>query len=327
MKNWIKGAALVSGSLAVTQIVLKKASKRSMRSQIVEWIIASQQTFPNYADYETKCKFVNDLYEANASQYELPKMFKPKSKVEQYQIDEMQVFKYDGNTKSRTGILYLHGGAYIYQPSIYHHRFIDEVAQTVGAKVEVPIYPKAPNEIFVRAYELIIDLYRRMIDEYDEVLIIGDSAGGGLAVGLMQLLKEHDIKQPLHAILLSPWVDINMDNAQITEALQERDPMLTVESLKFAGDLWSGHTDKKHHLLSPTYGDLQDLPPMTIFVGTREILLPDIRLFNKKLQSFNNNIAYHEFMNQNHVFPIYPINEAKEAKNIIYKTIKKYQNI
>lgn len=326
MKTLFKGAAAVGGTLALSQVVIKKLSKRSMRSQIAEWIIASKTQRPNYYDYDSKCDFVNALYNVNKEEYQLPKMYKPKTEMDSYFIDEMKVLKYNMKAKSNIGILYLHGGAYIHQPSIFHHYFIEELATKVDATVELPIYPKAPNEMFLRSYELIIDLYRRMIETYDDIVIIGDSAGGGLATGLVQLLKEQEIKQPLHVFLISPWIDINMDNENITEHLQESDPMLTVESLKFVGELWSGHTDKKHHLLSPTYGDLQDLSPITLFVGSREILLPDIQLFNDKLQAFNNNVAYHEYINQNHVFPLEPIPEAKEARSIIYNTINAYKD-
>lgn len=324
MKTWAKGVITIGASLVASQYVVKKLSKRSMKSQIVEWMIVAQNTFPKYESYESKSEFVNELYEENEKRYTLPKLFKPKTKINEYQIDEMQILTYNSNLNSKVGILYLHGGAYIHQPTIYHHKFIDELAKTVNLKVEVPIYPKAPNQIFIRSYELIIDLYRRMIEEHEEVVIIGDSAGGGLAVGLMQLLKEQHIKQPLHAFLLSPWIDMNMDNKDITEELQQSDPMLDIESLQFCGDLWCGHTNKKHHLLSPIYGDLQSLPPMTIFVGTREILLPDIRLFKEKLQKFSNEVAYHEYVNQNHVFPIFPIEEGKDARSIIYNKINNF---
>lgn len=325
MKTLFKGVAAVGGTLAVSQIVLKKVSKRSMRSQLIEWMLDLKINHPNYEDDDSKHEFVNALYDMNKEEFKLPKMYKPKTHMEEYFIDEMKVLKHNVKAPSNIGILYLHGGAYIYQPSIFHHYFIDELSLKVNATVEMPVYPKAPNDIFIRSYELIIDLYRRMVETYDDVIIIGDSAGGGLAAGLIQLLKERAVKQPLHVFLLSPWIDINMDNDKITKDLLESDPMLTIESLKFAGDLWSGHTDKNHYLLSPIYGDLHGLPPITIFVGTREILLPDIQLFSDKLQAFNNNVAYHEYVNQNHVFLLEPIPEAKDARSIIYNTINRYK--
>lgn len=321
MKTWIKGLAAVSGTLAVGRIILKNASNRSMKSQLTEWLISAQNNEVNYNDYDSKCDFVNQLYEINALDYQLPTGFSPKSNVHEYRIGTTQVFKYQSKQHSQIGILYIHGGAYIHQPNLFHQRFVDDIAHDMNITVEMPIYPKAPNDIFVSAYESMIDIYQHMIETYEDVMIIGDSAGGGMAVGLMQLIKEQDIKQPLHAMLISPWIDMTMDNDSINAELQQSDPMLTVESLKFAGDLWCGHTDKHHHLLSPTFGDLENMPPMTIFVGTREILLPDIRLFKDKLQNLNTKVEYHEFMNQNHDFPLYPIPEANEAKHIIYQTI------
>ncbi|WP_323702548.1 alpha/beta hydrolase fold domain-containing protein [Mammaliicoccus sp. Dog046] len=321
MKTWIKGLAAVSGTLAMGRIILKRASKRSVKSQVAEWLVSAQNNEVNYEDYDSKCDFVNQLFEVNAEEYQLPTGFRAKSNVQEFHIGHTQVFKYQGLENSRIGILYIHGAAYIHQPNLFHHRFVDDIAHELNVNVEMPIYPKAPNDIFVSAYESLIDVYKYMIEQYDDVIMIGDSAGGGLSAGLIQLINKQNIKQPLHAFLISPWIEMTMENESIDASLQQNDPLLTVEGLKFAGDLWCGHTSKDHYLLSPINGNLEGMPPMTIFVGTREILLPDIRSFKDKLQQLNSKVEYHEFMNQNHNFPLYPIPEANEAKHIMYQTI------
>jgi len=73
--------------------------------------------------------------------------------------------------------------------------------------------------------------------------------------------------------------------------------------------------------LSPIYGELEGLAEITLFIGTRELILPDARRFHRIAKEQNIKINYHEYPGMNHVFPVYPIPEAKEARKIIVETI------
>ena len=89
--------------------------------------------------------------------------------------------------------------------------------------------------------------------------------------------------------------------------------MLSKVCLKEMADYWANRDDLNNYLLSPTNGDLKKVPELTIFVGTHEIFLPDIRDFNSKLKANKLKINYYKFIGQNHVFLLYPIPEVKLA--------------
>lgn len=87
------------------------------------------------------------------------------------------------------------------------------------------------------------------------------------------------------------------------------------------GKLYAGDTDRKHYLLSPIYGELEGLAEISLFIGTRELILPDARKFHRLAREQKIKINYYEYPGMNHVFPVYPIPEAKEARKMIVEII------
>lgn len=150
---------------------------------------------------------------------------------------------------------------------------------------------------------------------------MGDSAGGGFAPALAQLIFEKGLPQPKHIILLSPWLDITLDNPEINASLEQTDPMLGIYGAVELGKLYAGDSDRKNYLLSPMYGKIKGLADITLFMGTQEILLPDGRKFKAIAKEEGVEIQYYEYPGMNHVFPVYPIPESKQARKIIVETI------
>lgn len=118
----------------------------------------------------------------------------------------------------------------------------------------------------------------------DEFYLFGDSAGGGLAVTLLQILRNNNYNmRPTKSFLASPWVDISMTNKDIKN-FEKKDPFLDVEAVKYAAKQYVGNLDLKDPLVSPLYGEMNDLGSIYILVGTHEILNPDIYLLNEKMK-------------------------------------------
>ena len=111
---------------------------------------------------------------------------------------------------------------------------------------------------------------------------MGDSAGGGLSAALTEQFKADGIRLPDELILLSPWVDISMENEQIKE-YEALDPFLTPTPLIICAEYWKGDLDVHDPRVSPTYGDLKGIRNVTVFSGTAEILYPDSVKFFRKL--------------------------------------------
>ena len=129
-------------------------------------------------------------------------------------------------------ILYLHGGAYMGNLLTEHWRFIEKIAGKTGATIVVPDYPLTPEASCRETYDFIECLYEILINEYRDkrIIFIGDSAGGGLALGFIQQLRDENKKQPDQIIIFSPWLDLTMTNP-LLERLDKKDNLLSISGL------------------------------------------------------------------------------------------------
>ena len=169
---------------------------------------------------------------------------------------------------------------------------------------------------------MIVPLYREYAGRHPEkkLILMGDSSGGGLALALAEHFRAEGIRMPDELILLSPWVDVTMENPEMA-AYAGKDPWLTVPWLKVCGRHWAGTFDVQDYRVSPLYGDVRGMSNVTVFAGTREILYPDILKFFNSLDHQGNRLIVGQDMN--HVFPILPIPEAKEHCQTIFDTIRR----
>ena len=162
-------------------------------------------------------------------------------------------------------------------------------------------------------FDLITDLYKEYCD--DNLIMMGDSAGGGFSAAFCEYLAVKDMPQPKNIILISPWVDISM-SGDYDEV--EYDPMLGVDGAREMGKAWAGDLDTKDYKVSPLFGEVDKLPKTTIFIGTHEIIYPDIVKFYNKLQDNGVDAELIVGEEMSHVYPLYPmVPEAKEAFNRI----------
>lgn len=240
---------------------------------------------------------------------------------EKYQSN-MQVFYLNEQENPETVIIYLHGGTYVDRPLYFHWQFLDKLANNTKAEIVIPMYPLAPVHTYIDAYTYLTEFYQSYISEHPNanVILMGDSAGGGLALGLSIEFGIKNIKMPDHLILLSPWVDISMSNEEIKE-YEKIDPMLKMPKIKLCAQSWAGDKNLKYWKLSPLYGDFSKLGKVTIFTGTRELLYPDCKLLAAKLEKANVDYNLVTAVGCNHVYLFYPTREARSGNNTIYKII------
>ncbi|TCD45834.1 alpha/beta hydrolase [Streptococcus sp. X16XC17] len=242
-----------------------------------------------------------------------------------YVSREFQAYTWNDNEKpDQKVIFYLHGGSYLNNPSSYHIAALRKISEKLDAKIVLPIYPKAPTYHYHKAMPLLVDYYKKTLKETkaENLILMGDSAGGGLALGLALALKEEPEKpaMPKDIILLSPWLDVSMENPDIKQ-YESVDPILSAWGLERVGQLWSDH-NVKHPYVSPIYGDMAGLPKITLFVGTHEIFYPDITKFAKQLADSKHPYELIVAEKMNHVYPIYPMPEAETAQNQIVSIIQ-----
>lgn len=294
--------------------------KTSMQSRIIEKGMALVNKHKS-AEAE---KISLEKLKAKENPYEIPGFIKRKYGIQRFVYADMPVYYLaKPNQVRKQYILYLHGGAYIHEPSIFHWRFVYQLTEEMPATVIVPLYPKAPYHTCIKSYTKLLLFYRQLVSELgaENIVLMGDSAGGGFALGFAQYLLEKSLPQPKQIILISPWLDITLTNKEI-EAYKSVEPMLSAEALRIDGAYYAGDVDLRHYMLSPINGPLKGLAPISIFVGTHEIFLPDVRVLKKRLESLQVAHHYFEYPFMNHIFTTYPIPEAKIAIKQIAQLIK-----
>lgn len=299
--------------------------RRSLKSYLFEkYLSYTSKTKENLSSREKTKKMVDLQAEKNKKDYKLPEM-KFNTEVEENIYQNMQVFSLNNkNSKKQKVILYLHGGTFIKQPLKAHWQFMDLLAQNLDAKVIAPLYPKAPANNYKNTYPRLLNLFQDILKstkESQQLTIMGDSAGGNIALVLAICLKRAEISQPKDIILLSPLVDMVLDNPVIFD-YERRDPMLAAKGFDVIREIWSDDKDLTDPIISPLYDDLKNLGKISIFTGTHEALFPDNMKLDQKLKK--QGVAHNTYVypKMNHVFVLMPIPEAQDAHKKIMKIIK-----
>lgn len=260
----------------------------------------------------------------NAKPYHIPKIVTFENSVAHHTRDGMKVYRINSrHSASEKHILYLHGGSYVAQPEIFHWPFLDKIATATNASILVPIYPKAPDHKFPEAFDKVLRVYKRMLikTKAENIVLMGDSAGGGFALALAQVIADRGLPEPGNIILISPWMDVSESNPEITK-YEDCDKMISVYGLIRSGRCWAGD-DVKNPMVSPVYGRVEGLGKVTMFLGTHEVVLPDCRVFRDRMAKAGIEMNYFECAGLGHVFPLYPgLPEAAWAIDIMAKVIK-----
>ncbi|MEQ6353205.1 alpha/beta hydrolase [Lysinibacillus sp. M3] len=291
--------------------------------QFEKWIIAesNKESFSSIANTE---QFVKERGTENTKPYVIGEDVTFLSEVKEHVFEGMQVFTLnDEKSLKRKAILYLHGGAWTEQPLSFHWLFLDKMAQSLNAKIIVPIYPKVPHFNYKDTYPKILNLYKEMLataENSNQLTIMGDSAGGNIALGLAHVIKLNNLPQPKDIILLSASVDLTFENPLIAE-YEEIDPMLASEGMVVITKLWAADKDLKDPLISPIFGDFKGLGKITHFIGTYECLYPDAIRLDEELTEQGIELNTFVYPKMNHVFVVMPIPEALDAQQKIISII------
>lgn len=197
---------------------------------------------------------------------------------------------------SGTHVMLLHGGGYLLPVQAGHWGLAEQMVRRTGATVVVPMYPRIAQEGAIEAHEFVQEVYREVVLRAgaNAVFILGDSAGGGLALACAVLVRDRaaQLRQADGVILVSPWVDVTMSNPQIVE-FERRDALLSGAGLRAAGNMWAGALDLHDPRISPLYADLAGLPPVHVFQGDHDVLAPDAALLVERLRAVGGTATIH----------------------------------
>ena len=231
----------------------------------------------------------------------------------------------EGDTVERT-VYYLHGGGYVACSPKTHQGFTASLALAANARVLSLDYRLAPEDKFPAALEDAVSGYRLLLEKEKpgNIVIGGDSAGGGLTAATLIALPERGLPMPAGAFLLSPWTDLAATGDSIVTN-DPVDPMLSGKLVNKLAQLYYGEASPTDPLVSPLYGDLRGLPPLRIYVGDTEILLDDARRLAERAKQQGVTVDLRVWNKMPHVWPIFVafgIPESKAAFGEIVEFIK-----
>lgn len=218
--------------------------------------------------------------------------------------------------KTDDTLIYLHGGAYVFDLLAPHWQLIEYLIKNSGVSVVVPIYRLAPQGTIDSELPFVLSVYDKVREQSaGKVFVVGDSAGGNFAMIGTLALRDKGAKLPDKVFLFSPWLDLNTNNPDIDDELQARDPMLMVDGVRWCAKLWANGADLNLPMLSPMFADLTGLPPLHIYQGTNDILCPDAKKFTKKAKEQGVICNLNIYENAFHVFMAIPtiLPEAREV--------------
>ena len=216
----------------------------------------------------------------------------------------------------RKHLIYLPGGAYVLEATPYHSRLVCKLAEQLGCAVTLLGYPLAPENHFQITFHRTLAAYQEIIRDEPacEIHLMGDSAGGGLALALLQGLLSQNIQpRPKKTVLISPWLDLGLQNPDIAKVAPD-DPILSLEGLRFAAQTYAAGEALSDPRLSPLYGDLSGLGCVLITYATREVFYPDCQLLVKKLAiSEGSEVVNLIGKDLFHAWPIFPLPASRNA--------------
>lgn len=194
------------------------------------------------------------------------------------EIDGLKIERISSKTLTRTrALLYFHGGGYVLGASPGHRDLAAALAEMADLAVYLVDYRLAPEHPFPAAVDDALQAYQWLLEqgfESSQIILGGDSAGGGLAVSTLLNLKNLGLAAPAAAMLLSPWLDLSLSGASV-ETNEHADVVLSKSVLVAWADHYLQGRDALAPLASPIYGDLVGLPPVLVHVGSTEILRSD----------------------------------------------------
>lgn len=307
-------ALLLGGLPLISHLVYH----RSQAATLLAW----QFRKDSYTTEEAFRAYLAEKSAENARDYTLPEDAALTVSVDYSEYGGMPIYTLNGAGEPGGQVIwYFPGGSYIDEPALTHWTFLNRLSEDTGAVIVVPIYPKLPDNDAQTAYAALSRAYdeymRGMV--YGELVFMGDSAGGGMALSFAMQLRDAGLSGPDRLILLSPWVDVTMENPAI-EAYEKRDPMLDAAMLAHLGEIWAGGLDETDPIVSPLYGSFEDLGEIWVFETDGELLYPDLQDLGRALDESGAAHSSYDRPNLFHRWPLYAYMNIPESQ-VAYEDI------
>ncbi|GAB1131885.1 MAG: alpha/beta hydrolase [Shewanella algae] len=245
-------------------------------------------------------------------------------KVEHWPLSHSPLIHYQLPQPREVSLFYIRGGGFCFKTPHAHARFLADIMRRSLADCYVPDYRLAPEHPFPAACDDVLEAYRMTLEhcDPDKLVLMGDSAGGNLALSLLVQLKQLELPLPRACVLLSPALDLGI-TGDTERILAADDPLFTIESLLRLRGAYLAGSNPMSERVSPLYGCFKDLPPILLLAGTRELLLQDAERLQQAVLRDGGRIEAGFYLNMPHVFPLFELlPEAMEARGQIAAFIR-----
>jgi acetyl esterase/lipase len=252
-----------------------------------------------------------DVYSPNSKFYKT-------NKISTFQILKTAITQIENSEKSDKLLIYLHGGAFISGPAQHHWDSMEIISKKTNLDIWMCNYPKAPeNKIEVISIN-IDQIYQTALSKYqsENIILMGDSAGGTLVIALTQRLILKKEKLPSKLILISPVIDATFKNEDIM-AIDKKDVMLSQIGVSSAIRMCSEHSNDVR--ISPINGKFNFFPKTYLYIAEHDITFPDQLIFSSKLNLENIDNEIYIGKEMPHIWPLLPV--MKEAKTALHQII------
>jgi epsilon-lactone hydrolase len=227
-------------------------------------------------------------------------------------------------------VLYVHGGGYVSGSCADHRAFVSAFANHLGVSCLTYNYRLAPEHPFPAAVDDSIAVYRGLLEEIGllphNLLIAGESAGGGLTLALLLALRDRGVSPPAAAIAISPWADLTCSS----ESYRTRNArsVAPLDSWRVFSAHYAGKERRDHPWMSPIFGDLSGLPPILVDAGGDDELFDDGRMFVERAQASGTQATFRAGPGMIHCYPVLSpmFREAREAMDEIAEFVQSQLN-
>jgi monoterpene epsilon-lactone hydrolase len=272
---------------------------------------------------------IEELREKQAKSAGLMTMLPKSISLEKGQINEINVdWLTHENASEEKVVLYLHGGGYVsgFLPS--YHLMCGTLSKVSGMRVLLPDYSLAPESVFPAALEDALSVYTGLLESgfsAENILIAGDSAGGGLTLATTLALRDEGRPLPRGLVLLSPWTDLTFSGkSHHTNA--EIELILHPQNLHLWAETYLAFADPRTPHISPAFADMKNFPPMLIQVGGEEVFLDDARMVAESAKSAGVDVTLTVYEKMWHVWQAVGIlPETKRAFEEIGEFVKRIE--
>lgn len=301
----------------------------SFKSKTINFLLRNRHFFQGKLkrevfDMNSSIADFRDLCERGADKYaKIPKEITIRKQV----IEGMRAeWLIPENTDEKKLILYVHGGGYVSGSCNDHRGFVSKFAKNVGITNLLYEYRLAPEHAFPAALDDSVKMYRWILSAGylpENILIAGESAGGGLTLALLLAIKEQQLPMPAAVVAISPWTDLTCSSDSYRT--KNKYSLAPLNSWTVFSKHYVGNNRADHPLISPLFGDLKGLPPILINSGVDDELFEDGEKFYLKAKAAGVDVYFRKGEGMVHCYPLlapmFP--EATEDMNEIVDFIRK----